>query len=145
MLFQKHLFNSSEKKQIIAAIIAAEMKTSGQIRVHTETQAKGDALDRAAEVFRKLGMHKTAKRNAVLIYIAYKDKRFAIIGDKGIHDVVPENFWDETKEAMTRYFKEEQFLAGVIYGINESSKHLAKYFPHSASDKNELSNEISEG
>jgi uncharacterized membrane protein len=145
MLFRKHLFNSSEKKQIVAAIAAAEMQISGEVRVHTEPHYKGDVMDRAVEVFRKLEMHKTEKRNGVLIYLAYEDKRFAIIGDKGINEVVPSDFWDTTKEAMSTYFKQGQFQAGVIYGINESAKHLAKYFPHSASDKNELSNEISEG
>jgi uncharacterized membrane protein len=145
VLFQKHLFNSSEKKQIVAAIAAAEMQTSGEIRVHTEPRCKGNALDRAAEVFRKLEMHKTAKRNGVLIYLAYEDKRFAIIGDKGIHDVVPPDFWDTTKNEMSKYFKKGQFQEGVIHGINEATKHLAQYFPHESGDKNELSNEISEG
>lgn len=145
MLFQKHLFNSSEKKQIIAAIIAAEMKSAGQIRVHTEPRCKGDVLDRAADIFRKLEMHKTEKRTGILIYLAYEDRRFAIIGDKGIHDVVPYDFWNDIKEIMEGYFKQGQFQAGVIYGINETAKHLIKYFPHRAGDKNELSNEISEG
>jgi uncharacterized membrane protein len=145
VLFRKHLFNSSEKNRIVAAIAAAEMQTSGEIRVHIEPHCKHHVLSRAAEVFSKLEMHKTAKRNGVLIYLAYEDKRFAIIGDKGINDVVPEDFWDSTKEEMAKYFKEGQFQAGVIHGINESAKHLAKYFPHEAGDINELSNDISEG
>ncbi len=145
MIFKKHLFSASEKKQIVAAIAAAEMKTSGEIRVHTEPRCKGEPLDRAAEVFAKLEMHKTEKRNGVLIYVAWEDKRFAIAGDKGIHDLVPDDFWDTTKEAMAKYFKQGQFQAGVIHGINEAAKHLAIYFPHTAGDKNELSNDISEG
>ncbi len=145
MLFRKHLFNSSEKKQIVAAIAAAEMQTSGEIRVHIEPRCKGNVLARAADVFNKLEMHKTQKRNGVLIYLAYDDKRFAIIGDKGINDVVPPDFWDTTKEEMSAYFKKGQFQAGVIHGIKESAVHLAKYFSHEAGDINELSNEISEG
>ena len=145
MLFKKHLFNSTEKKQIVAAIAAAEMKTSGQIRVHIEPHCTGDVLVRAAEVFQKLEMHKTEKRNGVLIYLAYEDKRFAIAGDKSINDVVHPDFWDTTKTEMSKYFKKGQFETGVIHGINEAAKHLAVYFPHQAGDKNELSNEISEG
>ncbi len=145
MLFQKHLFSPSEKAQIVAAIAAAEMKTSGEIRVHTEPRSKVDVLARAAAVFHKLQMHKTTKRNGVLIYLAYEDKRFAIIGDKGINEVVPSDFWDTTKEVMAKYFKQGQFQAGVIHGINESAKHLASFFPHGSGDQNELSNEISEG
>ncbi len=146
MLFKKHLFSSSEKKQIVAAIAAAETQASGEIRVHIEPRCKGDMLDRAVEIFRKLEMDKTAKRNAVLIYLAYEDKRFAIIGDKGINEVVPSDFWDTTKDEMAKHFKQGQFQTGVIHAINESAKHLAKYFPHGAEDDiNQLSNEISEG
>jgi len=146
VLFKKHLFSPSEKKQIVAAIAAAEMETSGEIRVHTEPRCRGEVLDRAVEVFRKLEMHKTVKRNGVLIYLAYEDKRFAIIGDKGINEAVPSDFWDKTKEEMARHFRQGQFLTGVIHAINESGLHLKKYFPHGAEDdKNQLSNEISEG
>jgi uncharacterized membrane protein len=145
MFFKKHLFNSSEKKQIVAAIAAAEMRTSGEIRVHIEPLCRGDVLARAAEVFHKLEMHKTEKRNGVLIYLAYEDRRFAIAGDKGINDVVPADFWDSTRNEMSKYFKQGQFESGVIHGINEAAKHLEIYFPHQAGDKNELSNEISEG
>jgi uncharacterized membrane protein len=145
MLFRKHLFTSSEKKQIVDAIAAAEILTSGEIRVHIEPKCRGYVLTRAATVFSKLEMHKTEKRNGVLIYLAYDDKRFAIIGDKGINEVVPADFWDATKEVMSKYFQQGQFQDGVIYGINKSASHLAKYFPHQTGDKNELSNEISEG
>ena len=121
------------------------MLTSGEIRVHTEPHCKGKVLDRAADVFYKLGMHKTDLRNGVLIYVAFKDKRLAIIGDRGINDVVPDDFWDKTLEMMTTQFKDGNFLKGVIHGIEESGKHLVNYFPHREGDKNELSNDISEG
>jgi uncharacterized membrane protein len=145
VLFKKHLFNSSEKEKIVAAIASAEMKTSGEIRVHIEPRCKGDVLARAAEVFHKLEMHKTEKRNGVLIYLAYEDRRFAIAGDKGINNLVPADFWDTTKNEMSKYFKQGKFETGVIHGINEATKHLAVYFPPGVDDKNELSNEISEG
>jgi uncharacterized membrane protein len=145
VLFKKHLFTSSEKEQIVAAIAAAEMQTSGEIRVHVEPKCKGNVLARAADVFSKLNMHKTAQRNGVLIYLAFEDKQFAIIGDKGINDVVPKNFWNSIKEEMSAYFKQGKFQDGVIHGVKRSGKHLAQYFPHEANDKNELSNEISEG
>jgi uncharacterized membrane protein len=145
VLFTKHLFSPSEKKQIIDAIGKAEKLTSGEIRVHTEPKCKGKVLDRAADVFYKLNMHKTVLRNGVLIYIAFGDKKLAIIGDKGINEVVPADFWDATLEMMTSHFKKGDFLKGTLHGIEESGKHLVKYFPHYEGDKNELSNDISEG
>ncbi|MCW3127537.1 MAG: hypothetical protein JWO03_3195 [Bacteroidetes bacterium] len=145
MFLKKHLFSSPEKKQIVEAISKAEKLTSGEIRVHVEAQCKGNALDRAAEVFYKLEMNKTVLRNGVLIYVAYEDKKLAIIGDRGINEVVPDDFWDSTLEVMTSHFKQGNFVSGVIYGIEESGKHLVKFFPYYAGDKNELKNDISEG
>ena len=90
-------FTKEQQAQILASVKEAEMETSGEIRVHIETSFKGDVLDRAAWVFKKLGMHKTAERNGVLFYLAVKDRKFAIIGDAGINAKVPAGFWDDDK------------------------------------------------
>lgn len=146
MLFKKHLFTEQKKQQIVQTIAEAEKLTSGEIRVHTERHCKGgNVLQRAVEVFHQLKMNETAQRNGVLIYLAYADKKFAIIGDKGINEVVPPDFWNKTKDEMAVYFKQGKFKEGVEHGIREASVHLAAYFPHRSDDKNELSNEISEG
>ena len=141
----KHFFTSREKEAITAAIQAAERQTSGEIRVHVESNSGADPIARAQEVFEKLGMTKTELRNGVLIYLAVKDRKFAIIGDQGIDRVVPKNFWDATKEQMQQLFKTSKFAEGVCWGIKASGEHLAKHFPCQPGDVNELCNEISEG
>lgn len=85
-------FTSEQQVAIVRAIGEAEHATSGEIRVHIETSCKADVLDEAAWLFRKVGMHKTADRNGVLIYLALKDRKFAIIGDTGINSLVPLGF-----------------------------------------------------
>ena len=102
------------------------MVTSGEIRVHTEPHCKGNVLDRAADLFYKLKMQETAQRNGVLIYIAYKDRKLAIVGDKGINDVVPDDFWDSTFDVMTTHFKRGDFLRGTIYGIGSGDQITGK-------------------
>jgi uncharacterized membrane protein len=89
-------------------------------------------------------MNETVHKNGVLIYLAYEDKKLAIIGDKGIDEVVPANFWDGIKEVMSGHFKQNEFLEGIIFAIQETGSHLKQYFPVQSDDKNELSNEISE-
>jgi uncharacterized membrane protein len=145
VFFKKQIFTDEQKKQIVAAIQQAEKLTSGQIRVHVEAKCPKEPLKRAIEVFHKLEMHKTTHKNAVLIYIAWEDKKFAIAGDSGIHAVVPANFWDSTKEAMKSHFKKGEFLQGILLAIKETGPHLQQYFPHDDNDTNELSDEISEG
>jgi uncharacterized membrane protein len=135
-------FSSEEQQRIRDTIATAEKETSGEIRICMENSCSEDVLDRAATYFRKLGMDKTAQRNGVLIYLATKDRKFAIIGDAGINQVVPENFWDSTKEAMLGYFKTDQLAEGIITGIRLAGEQLATYFPCLDGDKNELSDEI---
>ena len=139
----RNFFTKEQQEDIRLAILNAELDTSGEIRVHIENTCTGDALDRALAVFNKLEMDKTENRNGVLIYLAVKNRKFAIIGDKAIHEVVTENYWDSTKNMMLNHFRENQFTEGLVAAITETGKKLKKYFPYQTNDVNELSDEIS--
>jgi uncharacterized membrane protein len=136
-------FTKEQQAQILASVKEAEEDTSGEIRVHIETSFTGDVLDRAAWVFKKLGMHKTAERNGVLFYLAVKDRKFAIIGDGGINAKVPEGFWDEISELLKKNFSEGKFSEGLSEGILRAGMQLKTHFPHRLDDVNELPDEIS--
>ena len=137
--------NPEEESQILEAIRIAETNTSGEIRVHLETECKTEVLERAQLVFKKLNMHKTKLRNGVLLYIATDSHHFAILGDKGIHKKVPKDFWDKTKETVLSRFKNKEITKGLEEGILEAGEQLKKFFPYQSDDKNELSDEISIG
>ncbi len=139
----ENFFSKEEKKQITDAIAAAELNTSGEIRLHVEGKCKIDVLDRAAYVFAKLKMNETEQRNGVLFYLAVYDRKFAILGDAGINKLVPENFWDDIKETMLAFFKEGKFADGISKGIKMAGEHLKANFPYQSDDVNELSDEIS--
>lgn len=141
----RDFFSEEQQRAITLAVSEAESKTSGEIRVHIENSFKGEVLDRAAFLFKQLGMDKTEHSNGVLIYLAVKSKKFAIIGDKGIHKVVPENFWDSIKEEMLKDFRENRFDEGLVKAIRSTGDHLKKNFPRLDNDVNELSDEISFG
>jgi len=139
----ENFFSTEEKKQITDAIAQAELNTSGEIRLHVEGSCKIDVLDRAAYIFEKLKMHETAQRNGVLFYLGVHDRKFAILGDGGINQVVPANFWDEIKETMLGFFKEGKFTDGLSKGILMAGEQLKANFPYHDEDINELSDEIS--
>ncbi len=141
----KEFFTEQEKKTIVDSIKEAELNTSGEIRVHIERGCKGPVLDRAVKVFEKLGMHKTELKNGVLFYLAVDDHKFAILGDKGIDEVVPENFWDAIKEHMLSLFRQGEFSQGLREGILKAGVALKKHFPYSDDDINELPDDISFG
>ena len=135
--FLSKLFIDKKKK--------AELNTSGEIRVHIDKKCKIDPIDKAIEVFEKLGMQNTELRNGVLIYVATSNKKLAIIGDEGINNAVSENFWDDIKDEMISHFKNGDFTAGLSNGIIKSGQQLKKHFPYQSDDVDELSNEISFG
>jgi uncharacterized membrane protein len=141
----KDFFSSFEQQQIISAIRNAELDTSGEIRVHIENICRGDVLDRAAFVFKQLGMGKTELRNGVLIYLAIKHRKFAIIGDKGINLAVPSGFWDTIQQDMLDSFRRNEFSTGLCKAIEAVGEHLKKYFPYKNHDVNELADDISFG
>ena len=136
------IINESDKIAIQEAIQKAEELTSGEIRVHIDKNCSGEPLKRAIEVFNKLKMHETKERNGVLIYLAFNDRKLAILGDEGIDKKVANDFWDSTKEQLILDFKNNQFIPGIIKSINEVGVRLKEYFPHQADDIDELSNEI---
>jgi uncharacterized membrane protein len=136
-------FTKEQQAQILASVRSAEDATSGEVRVHIETSCSGEVLDRAAWVFGKLGMHKTALRNGVLFYLAVVDRKFAIIGDAGINAKVPEGFWNNVKEILQKNFKEGKFTDGLSEGIVLAGEQLKTHFPHQSDDVNELPDEIS--
>ena len=136
-------FTQEQQAQILAAVKEAENETSGEIRVHIETFCREDVLDRAAWIFKKLGMHSTAERNGVLFYLAISDKKFAVIGDAGINSKVPVGFWDDVKELLQENFRSGRFTEGLSEGIILAGTHLKIHFPHRKDDVNELPDEIS--
>jgi uncharacterized membrane protein len=136
-------FSEEQKAEILASIKEAEEASSGEIRVHIETSFKGDVLDRAAWIFKKLGMHKTALRNGVLFYLAVEDRKFAVIGDVGINAKVHKDFWNSTKEVMQKNFREGKFTEGLSHGIILAGDQLKTHFPHQSDDVNELPDDIS--
>ena len=136
------VFNEEEQQRIRKAIQEAENRSSGEIRVCIEKKCSEEVLDRAAKYFFQLNMHKTKLRHGVLIYVATVDRKFAIIGDAGINQVVPPNFWDSTKEDMMQHFKYGDIVEGIITGLKIAGEQLQKYFPHKEGDINELPDDI---
>lgn len=136
-------FSQEQKEDVKLAIKMAELDTSGEIRVHIELNCNIDPMDRALAVFKLLKMHKTDERNGVLIYLAVGSRKFAIIGDEGINNVVPENFWEDIKSNLLVHFREANFTQGIATSIQMVGEKLKNHFPHHREDSNELSDEIS--
>jgi uncharacterized membrane protein len=135
----KEFISKLEHDRIVQAIREAEAKTSGQIRVYIQRgNLSGDALVAAQKKFHKLGIHKTHERNAVLIFVAPRAHKFAVVGDKAIHEKCGEQFWQRLVGGMREHFKNEKFNHALVEAINEVGHALAAHFPERSTGANEL-------
>jgi len=137
--------NPEEEDRIVAAIGIAEKMTSGEVRVHIESRCKGDVLDRGADLFFQLKMNETRDKNGVLIYVALKDRKLAILGDTAINAVVPDGFWEKATSVMIDSFKQDKYADGIEKAVLMAGEQLKAFFPLKDDDTNELTNAISKG
>lgn len=135
---------SLEHPRIVSAIAAAEGKTSGEIRVYIQRGEVDDAIVAARTQFEKLGMTATRDRNAVLIFVAPRSQKFAVIGDTGIHERCGDQFWQELVESMQQDFKAQNFTDAVVHAVNKTGELLAAHFPRQPDDRNELPDTVLE-
>ncbi|PYK69454.1 MAG: hypothetical protein DME45_02125 [Verrucomicrobia bacterium] len=138
-----HFLRRLDHNRVTQAIKKAEGKSSGQIRVFVQRwKFEGDALPRAERRFFQLGMQKTANRNAVLIFVAPRAQKYAVVGDVGVHEKCGEEFWKKLVNDMRAHFKNQDFNRAIILAISEVGKVLAAHFPRTGDTINELPDEI---
>ncbi|MBL7816749.1 MAG: TPM domain-containing protein [Saprospiraceae bacterium] len=135
---KKKFFNKIEEERIMAAIRTAEKASSGEIRVYVETSCPDSVEKRTIEIFKKLKMYLTRERNGVLIYIAMESRKFAILGDEGIHKKMGFSFWTNEAAALKTFLSEDKTVEGVCKVIIDIGEVLKEHFPHLDDDKNEL-------
>ena len=141
----REFLSKLEHDRIIQAIREAESKTSGEIRVLIQRgKLNSDPFSAAQKKFHRLGMHKTRERNAVLIFVAPRVHKFAVIGDEGIHGKCGDEFWQRIVERMRTHFQNEKFSDALVEAIREISGALASDFPKTGQDTNELPDDVVE-
>ncbi|HEU4438667.1 MAG TPA: TPM domain-containing protein [Methylomirabilota bacterium] len=128
---------------VAAAIAAAEAATSAEIRVHLDATCPGEPMARAIEVFERLGMHHTAERHGVLVYVSIEDHKLAVIGDRGIHERVGQDYWQRLVEAVLGHFREARPRDGLTLAVGELGSVLRRHFPRRPDDVNELPDRVS--
>jgi uncharacterized membrane protein len=136
------VLHPTDQQKIVDAIRAAERVTSGELKVHVELRCAGDPYQRALDLFQRLGLTKTKDRNAVLVYVATRDRKFSILGDHGIHEEVGSAFWADAVQRMKVAFARGAFGEGIAGAVQSVGQRMAKKFPRKTDDVNEIDNEI---
>jgi uncharacterized membrane protein len=123
--FSKHLHHDG----IVEAIRDAEKKTTGEIHVSISPKHVDDAVAAAQKEFLRLGMNQSKERNGVLIFVAPRARKFAVIGDEAVHAKCGDAFWRQLADAMSGYFRKSEFTPGIIHGVQKAGDLLAEHFP----------------
>jgi uncharacterized membrane protein len=138
----KEFIDKLDDDKVTATIVTAEQRSSGEIRVFVSNEKRPDALAAAERQFLKLRMDKTRERNGVLVYFAPKTQQFAVMGDKGIHEKCGPEFWKHIADEISAHLKAGEFTKAVVEAVNEIGDVLARHFPRSPDDRNELPNRV---
>ncbi|HEY3756371.1 MAG TPA: TPM domain-containing protein [Opitutaceae bacterium] len=133
-----------DHEKVVEAIKAAEVGTSGEIRVVVARHRTPDPLASAQRHFQRLEMDHTADRNGVLIFISPRSRNFAVIGDKGIHEKAGDTHWNDVVAGLTGHFKKGDFTAGLVTAVTRIGEELAVHFPREGAPHNQLPDDIEE-
>ena len=137
-----NFLTDQQMASLVEAIQTAEDHSTGEIRIHIDSNTEGNNAEIAFEVFRRLCKDQTVEKNAVLFHVNFEQKYLTIIGDEGIHAKVNQTFWDQMHDQITTQFSKGNFHDGLKNAVLETGLELKKYFPIKGVDPNELSNEI---
>lgn len=141
----REFLSKVDHARIVQAIREAERNTSGEIRVFVQRgNLKANPLIAAQRKFHQLGMHKTRERNAVLLFVAPRAHRFAVVGDKAIHEKCGDEFWQRIVERMQTHFQNEKFSDALLEAVNEVGSVLTRHFPQTGRNTNELPDDLIE-
>jgi uncharacterized membrane protein len=134
--------NRLEHDVIVKEIGEAESKMRGEIRVFISRKETDDAVAAAQKIFQYLGMGKNPEQNGVLLFVAPRVRKFAVIGDSAVHERCGDKFWKEVAHEMSLYFGRGEFSEGILHGVRRAGKLLADHFPRHAGDKKQTPGDI---
>jgi uncharacterized membrane protein len=146
VMTRKQLLQVVDREKIKTAIEAAEHRTSGEICVSVSRLFWGNIETAADKAFVRLGMTRTKERNGVLFFVVPSRRKFVVLGDRGIHERVGQEFWESVAAIISEKFREGDFTGGLLNGIEKVGEELATHFPYDpTTDKNELSDDVDFG
>ncbi len=118
--------------RIERAIRSAEAGTSGRIGVRIVPDEDLDAFARAKAEFERAGFHGAREGNAALVLVAPRARKYAVLGDRTLHERVGETFWRDVVDGMRPYFARNKSTDAVVYAIERIGKELHAHFPAGA-------------
>jgi uncharacterized membrane protein len=137
------LITPEDQDRLLDKIARIEKRSSGEVRIHVTDRRVKDPLEAARRTFTSLGMSATKRRNGVLVFLSLPSRKFAIVGDKGIDRVTPQDYWDGLRDTLAARFAAGDYSEGLLDILDRVEAVLAEHFPYEKGDVDELSDELS--
>jgi uncharacterized membrane protein len=131
----KHFLSTVEHDRVHQAIHSAEQETSGRIVLVISHRKVADPLASANDEFKKMKLETATDKNSLLIFVAPKSQKFAVVGGTALHDKVGQPWWDALIATLTRHFKAARYTDGILATIDQAGIAMKTHFPATASDR----------
>ena len=131
-----------EEALLVDEIRKQEARTSAEIRVCVTDKLIFRPQHYAWRVFDESGMRNTREHNGALIVMMPRVKKVVILGDRALHELVGDDYWQQAVAAMVREMHHLGPLDAIREGLRRLGDTLAVHWPRKDDDINELPDEI---
>jgi putative membrane protein len=100
---------------------------------------------RAMRAFYEKDLHRTQKNTGVLFFLSLFERRVWVLADSGIHAKIEQKTLDRFARMVSTGIREGRACDALCDAIHEAGVLLAKYFPSTPDDKNELPDDVITG
>jgi len=97
---------------------------------------------RAERAFFERGLYRTKKNTGVLFFISLLEKKVWVLADKGIYEKMNQETLNRFANEVSRGIKEGRACAALSQAIEEIGVSLAKHFPSTRHETNELPDDV---
>jgi putative membrane protein len=113
-----------------------------RLRVTPEPLKRSRVRRAAFQQFLAKGLHQTQGRTGVLIFAAMDERRAEVIADEAVYNKVDKDVWGEALDALTASMKRGDPGTGFVEAVRLCGEILARHFPPTAENPNELPDQV---
>ena len=99
-------------------------------------------VQRAVMAFYEKGLYKTKKNTGVLFFLSLLERKVWILADKGIYEKIDQETLNKFTKSVSQGIRDGRACDALCDAIRESGELLAKHFPITPDDTDELSDEV---
>jgi putative membrane protein len=96
----------------------------------------------ALRAFYERGLYRTRQNTGVLFFLSLLEHKVWVLADRGIYEKIDQETLNTFAQNVSRGIKEGHACDALCQAIKDAGDVLAKHFPLTSGDTNELSNKI---